>query len=112
MPAGFDFHIGVGDRYPPWEITASLPGDEADFNLATMAELVYRREDGVREVRRAASIISVNARRLRYNWEAEDTAEPGVLLARWVVTFQSGRTVSYPNGRMMRVLVSNSTNAR
>ena len=102
------FYLKVGDRLPSIEATLlDFSGQAVNLTGATV-EWVYRKLGAATGLVRSAAVVNAAQGKVRYDWVAEDTIEPGLLDAEWRVTFADGRKMSFPNHRHLRLqIVSN-----
>ncbi len=104
-----DFTIKQGNRLP--RITSILRDSaEAviDLTTATGVALRYRREGSSTVITKTATIVSAADGSVAYDWEADDTADAGLLFAEWEITFPGGLTYSVPNNTNFTIEVAPS----
>lgn len=94
-----DFYVSQGDLTPPIQTTLLAADGKTPQDL-TNCTLVFRfqRADRTGVVREAAaSIITPTGGVVRYDWNAGDTAAPGLYSCEWIVTFPGGKPGTWPS---------------
>ncbi|MBA2704917.1 MAG: hypothetical protein H0U60_13830 [Blastocatellia bacterium] len=108
MAKHYDFRIKQGDTLPVIEsILTDAQGVVVDLTAASAVTFRMRTKDGgtLALVGTATILAPATAGRVRYAWNAADTAIAGEYEADWKVTFTGGATATFPSGSYLRVLL-------
>jgi hypothetical protein len=101
-----DFTIKSGDTGPALPVT--LYDGEAPLLLtgATVAMRMQPLGGGPIKVDKPATVVDALAGSVEYQWEAEDTDEPGEYEVEFVVTYAGGNTQTFPNDGYIAVEIT------
>lgn len=95
-----DLEPGVkGQLIPPTGFTLDLDGASVAFSLREEHSGQVIIEDA------EAEILSVEDKIVYYAWEAGDTDTAGDYEGEFKVTLASGRPITFPSGRFVRILI-------
>ena len=102
-----DFQAKAGDRLPAI-ISQLIAGDGTPVDLTDAAvQFRMRAADAIDIIVDAAgeAVDPPTSGVVRYWWDADDLAVPGVYLADWLVTFGDGRSQTFPPDGMLTIEV-------
>lgn len=103
-----DFFIAEGDTLPNLD-AALFGGDQVEpveLTGSTVEFKMWQLGGTVEVLARAATLLDATEGRVRHAWQAGDTDTPGVYLGRFVVTYPSGDTQTFPNDRHIKIHIS------
>jgi BppU N-terminal domain len=104
-----DFTIRQHDTKPLMVSTLFNPnGTPVNLTNATVAFSMRDQQTKLRVVSGAAVIVSAVNGVVSYTWGANDTSTAGWYNAVFIVTFNDGSSLTYPNNYFMTVLVTPS----
>lgn len=89
-----DFTIKSNDTVPI-QVQLTRNGGAVDLSSADVRFLMRNASSDTVSVDSAASIDSAGEGKVSYHWGSDDTAEPGLYLIEWEVTFNPGTTDEY-----------------
>lgn len=91
-------NISQGSTLPSVNDTLQVNGVIVDLTTASTVRFQMRRINGAVDVVDSSAVIvaPATAGTVRYDWASGDTAEEGEFLARWKVTFASGKVQQFP----------------
>lgn len=104
------FHIAENDTLPTLDVVLlqSVSGTPADLTGALSAQFTLYDVGGAARFTRTATIVSASDGEVSYAWQSGDTSEPGSFLGRFKVNYAGGDSISYPNDRYIKIVVSPS----
>jgi hypothetical protein len=91
-----DFYLKKGDLLPILSVEVKdYSGSVIDLSGCTVA-FNYRLRSGEDITTRVAVVEDAAAGVVQYEWESDDTATEGVYVGEFVVTFSSGKQLTFP----------------
>jgi hypothetical protein len=102
-----DFTIKKGDVLPALNATL-IPATGQSFTLSGASVLfrMWAKSQAVDKVSRTCTVVDVNARTVRVDWQAGDTDTAEGYLGQFVVTFPGGNVQTFPNGSSLVIRVT------
>lgn len=101
-----EFYIKEGNRSPSIEIICKDEDQNViPLTAATSAVFKMTNPGGSIEVTGTAVIADVPGGKLRYDWVAGDVDTPGDYNGEFIVTWNDGKTTSFPNFRYIGIKV-------
>lgn len=93
-----DFSLKANDRLPSIKATLSTGGAPIDLTPATKVDFIMKgaAPATVPKVNSPAVIVDPAGGVVRYDWKAGDTNTPGSYQAEWEVTWDDGKTQTFP----------------
>lgn len=85
------FYIKRNDTSPSVEATLSAKGSPVDLTGATV---YFHMSDGLGGL---GTIVDPSTGKVRYDWQAGDTATAGVYYSEWEVVYADGKKETFPN---------------
>lgn len=99
------FYIKRNDTAPPLDAVLEAE-EEIDLTGATVRFHMVQIDTGELKVDKAAQVVSVDGRRVRYSWEPEDTDTEGQFHGEFEVTYSDGTVRSFPNPDNILIIIS------